>query len=280
MTRVLELFGRSTAKKASWPRLVVSQPCPFTDTKCIKIRKSDPNTSIGTCTVAPGQKQLPLVICPKRFLEHQRIFRDAVHLLLQHEPGNDIHVVPETAVPGGSVDYFLVSARKGRVVDFVGIEVQALDTTGTVWPERERFLAGKGLPHDRAAAKSDSPFGVNWKMTAKTTLVQLHHKVGTFEHLGKKLVLACQDLLYDYMAKEFKFEHLAKSARAGDAMHFHCYSMDRKGDGCLLDLRMRLSTDAEGVAKCLGLQGETKVELEVLLEQLQAAISPLNLLHP
>lgn len=165
-------------------------------------------------------------------------------------------------------------------MDFVGVEIQGLDTTGTVWPERERFLASKGLPHDKASAKSSKKFGVNWKMTAKTTLIQLHHKVETFEHLGKKLVLACQDVLFDYMAKEFQFGHLAQEARIGDTMHFHSYSVATADQSLVLELTMRRSTDSAGVAACLGLQGEAKVELEVLLAHLQAAISPLNLLPP
>ena len=49
-----------------------------------------------------------------------------------HEPGNELHTVPEVSVPGGSVDYFLASVRDGKVKDFVGIELQTLDTTGTV----------------------------------------------------------------------------------------------------------------------------------------------------
>jgi len=57
-----------------------------------------------------------------------------------HEPGNELHIVSEVSIPGGSVDYFLVSAKDGKVKDFVGIELQTLDTTGTVWPERQRLL--------------------------------------------------------------------------------------------------------------------------------------------
>ncbi len=78
----------------------------------------------------------PVVICPFRLLQRRQIFVDSLHLLGMHEPGNELHIIPEVAVPGGSVDYFLVSARLRKVMDFVGIEVQALDTTGTVWPAR------------------------------------------------------------------------------------------------------------------------------------------------
>ena len=48
-------------------------------------------------------------------------------------------------IPGGHVDYFLVSAKDKKVKDFIGIELQTMDTTGTVWPERQRFLDEQGI---------------------------------------------------------------------------------------------------------------------------------------
>ena len=45
-------------------------------------------------------------------------------------------------------------------------------------------------------------------MTAKTILMQLHHKIQTFEHVNRKLVLVVQDKLLEYMEREFDFTHL------------------------------------------------------------------------
>ena len=122
-------------------------------------------------------------------LERRQIFTDCFHLLTTHDPGNELHIIPEVSVPGGSVDYFLVSSKDGKVKDFVGIELQTLDTTGTVWPERQRLLRKLGVPRKDVVEESDKPYGMNWKMTAKTILVQMHHKIQTFEHVHKKLVL-------------------------------------------------------------------------------------------
>ena len=87
------------------------------------------------------------MICPFRLLERSQIFTDCVHLLRLHEPGNELRIVAELAVPGGSIDYCLVSVRDGKPRDFVGIELQTLDTTGTVWPERQRFLHQHKVVH-------------------------------------------------------------------------------------------------------------------------------------
>lgn len=275
MSAIIELFGRSVDQhEIDWSVLVRDQPCIYLGRKCYKVRKSDPGTAIGTCTVLYGRQAEPIVICPARLLERGQVFTDCFHLLTTHEPGNELHLVPEMAIPGGSVDYFLVSVRAGKVRDFVGIEIQALDTTGSVWPERQRLL------HRLDSSAADAPaaqqaFGINWKMTTKTTLLQIHHKIQTFEHLNKKLVLVVQDRLLAYMTRQFDFGHVRNFAVVGDSMHFHAYSMEQQAEGTLKTvLQSRLSTDAEGVGRCLGLQAEPRVELEQILQALQARLSP------
>jgi len=147
MSDVIELFGKPTAarKNQDWESLVKKQWCPFLDRRCIKVRKSQPDISIGTCSVLYGKAKRPIVICPFRLLERRQVFTDCLHLLALHEPGNELHVVPEVSVPGGSVDYFIASARNGKVKDFVGVELQTLDTTGTVWPARQKYLKDLGI---------------------------------------------------------------------------------------------------------------------------------------
>ena len=49
---------------------------------------------------------------------------------------------------------------------------------------------------------------MNWKMTAKTILVQLNHKIESFENLGKHMALVLQDHLLAYMQREFAFNHI------------------------------------------------------------------------
>ncbi len=177
------------------------------------------------------------------------------------------------SVPGGNIDYCLVSVHGKKPVDFVGIELQTLDTTGTVWPERQRFLRQHGVRVKGKDADSEKGFGMNWKMTAKTTLVQLHHKIDTFQHVGKHLVLVVQDCLMEYMRGEFNFDHL-EAPKLGNPMHFHAYALARGDDGYKLQLKDRWSTDRAGIAKCLGLQGEANVELVELLKQIEAKLSP------
>ena len=282
MSRVKEFFGRSTDQGwDDWEKVTEEQQCPFLGRRCYKVRKSDPGISIGTCTVSYGRPLEPIIICPTRLLEKRQIFTDCLHLLTAHQPGNELHIVSEVAVPGGSVDYFLVSARSGKVKDFVGIELQTLDTTGTVWPDRQRLLRDLGLPRADAAEELKRSFGMNWKMTAKTILVQMHHKVQTFEHVNRKLVLVVQDRLLNYMKKEFNFGHLAEPANLGDSMQFHSYGVSQNGNGSFsLNLDTRLSTDENGISQCLGLQAEARVELDQIVATLEGKISTSTLFSP
>ncbi|MDR2815037.1 MAG: hypothetical protein LBB79_10360 [Prevotellaceae bacterium] len=276
--KIIELFAESAlSKNVKWNTLITKQYCRFAGKKCVKIRKSEPIISIGTCTVAYGKEKANIIICPHRLIENNQIFLDCIHLLSLHEPGNELHIVPEIAIPGGSVDYLLASVKNGKIKDFAGIELQTLDTTGSVWGYRQSFLESKGLKqpdYDKTAS-----FGMNWKMTAKTILVQMHHKITTFENLNKHLVLVLQDCLMSYMEKEFSFEHISKIPKIGDPFHFHSYQLLANKNKYHLSLFARASTDANGISRCLGLKTEASIDLEVILKALESKISEKTLLR-
>lgn len=277
MTKVTELYGVSTGQQSDWQSTVKRQRCPFLERSCLKTRKSRPEITIGTCSVSYGTDAKPVILCPFRLLERTQIFVDCIHLLTLHEPGNELRIVSELTVPGGSVDYCLASVHDGKPIDFVGIEIQTLDTTGTVWPERQRFLASQGIKVKAGDVASARSFGMNWKMTAKTTLVQLHHKISTFEHLSKRLVLVLQDCLLSYMRQQFAFDHI-KGVHSSNSMHFHAYRLQQADSMYRLDLSHRFSTDRNGIAQCLGLQATAVVGLSEVLAQIEAKLPESTLL--
>lgn len=279
MSRVLELFGHGADETTDWSRVVGEQLCPYLGSACIKTRKSQPEVAIGTCCVSYGREERTLVICPNRLLSGGRVILDCMRYLRSYGPRDDLHVVPEVTIPGGSVDYFLVSVGGGSVKDFVGIELQALDTTGTVWPARQRFLEKVGLAEHAEGGASTRRYGMNWKMTAKTTLVQLHHKVRTFETLGRQLVLVLQDELLGYLQREFTFGHVGH-ASDNDPMQFHAYNLQQGQTGSELHLAERLSTDSKGVRRCLDLQTEARVDTDYLVAQLRRKLGPSTLFRP
>lgn len=276
MSKVKELFGIYCSENADVTGALASQICPYSNKKCYKTRKSDPSTAIGTCTVSYQNKDI--IICPNRLTENSQIFMDCIHLLTLHEPGNELYVLPEISIPGGNVDYFLVSVKDGKVKDFIGIELQTMDTTGTVWPERQKLLNEYGITVDEADVRNPKSFGMNWKMTAKTILIQMHHKTKTFENLNKHLVLIIQKPFFEYMNREFSFAHIT-GARLGDSAHFHSYDFKNMGNRLKLTLDTRVSTDSDGISQCLGLNAEANVALEDIIATLEKKLSEEYLLR-
>jgi hypothetical protein len=81
MSKVKEFFGFHTKRSdVDWKEILLTQSCPYTEKKCVKVRKSNPEVSIGVCTVEYS-KYKEVMICPHRLLERRQIFTDCVHLL-------------------------------------------------------------------------------------------------------------------------------------------------------------------------------------------------------
>ncbi len=112
--------------------------------------------------------------------------------------------------------------------------------------------------------------GINWKMTAKTILMQLHHKIGIFESLGRKLVLVLQQDLMNYMANQFVFDHF-KSADKGDALHLHSYQLTISSSGELtLAIEEQKSTNSVGLSHALSLAKDGTTTERELFEKIQS----------
>ena len=63
MNAVAELFGYDSSDTVvDWKAVVSNQRCPYLGKRCYKVRKSDPQTSIGSCTVLHGRSEAPILI--------------------------------------------------------------------------------------------------------------------------------------------------------------------------------------------------------------------------
>ena len=67
-------------------------------------------------------------------------------------------------------------------------------------------------------------------------------------------------------------------AKIGDSMHIHSYAFMSDASSYKITLDKRLSTDSEGMATCLGLQAEAKVELEEIIASIESKLSDQTLL--
>ena len=76
----------------------------------------------------------------------------------------------------------------------------------------------------------------------------------------------------EYINREFQFSHI-QGVRTGDSVHIHAYDFNETPNRLKLSLSTRISTDSDGIAKSLGLQAQTKVELEALIAALEQKLS-------
>jgi len=166
-------------------------------------------------------------------------------------------------MPGGSIDYFLVGMKAAEILDYAGIEIQSLDTTGSgaIWKAREDLLQGR--------LRGAYSYGMNWKMSAKTILVQMHHKAAAFEALGKKLVLVVQKRFFDYITREFHTGQL-RAADSRDSVHFHIYDVVMLGSELQIVLDERRSTNVSGVAQMLDLGSKGDILEEEVIMRIKA----------
>lgn len=256
-----EFYGHlvSEAAVVELASVFASESCPFLRSKCVKIRKSNSSQSIGACSVL--YKGSSHIVCPHRFIQRNQIFLDCVRYLA---PNLQYYIVPEITMPGGNIDYCVVATNSGGdIIDFVGVEIQALDTTqsGAIWSAREDILQG--------SLKSSYNYGINWKMSAKTILMQLHHKAASFQAMNKKLVLVIQREFYEYMQGAFQTRHLS-DADDNDTMQFHIYNNVMLGLEYQLVIDTRKSTDVEGVERLLKLGVESDILEPEVVERIKS----------
>lgn len=272
--RVNEMFGLYT-NGDDFPDLrlaLETQVCPFTGAQCYKTRKSDPDTAIGTCSLCFNAVKQPVLICPEPLTQGGRVFNDCLPFIARSIAGSDLYLVPEVKTPAGRIDYVLAAVRDGYPIDFVAIELQTLDTTGSIWNDRQRLLREHGYAVEVGTARSKAP-SLNWKMTAKTILAQLLQKSQLFAPIDRNLVLVCQTPLYEYMTENFNFNGV-READSRDVLHFHMYDYLPVTFGMQLSLSSMRSASLDVVESIMGQTRADDKALKNINETIAARLRP------
>lgn len=269
--RPLEIFGWHTDKPCDPTQLPWSElkketatsphktvPCPYraavsdlfahtpTASSCDKIRKAKPNPLIGNCVVRKSSTKQThdWIVCPSRFLQDKVIFEDCKKLIL---PGASYAVVRELSIStDGSLDFGLASLdATGKIIDFLGIEVQACGTggSGSIWDARNDFLDG--------AIRHNYRFSLNEKDASKKILVQLLHKARQIARWRKNTVLVIQDVFLAHLRKAYNVDAHFHKQDAQDFVHIHSYKLIDKGGKLTMKLDEALSTDMIGLSMAL-----------------------------
>lgn len=275
------MFGLYTNGK-NFPDLhnvLKEQTCPYMNgAKCYKTRKSDPDIAIGTCSICFNNVKQPVLICPEPLTQNGRIFNDCLSFISNSIAGSDLYLVPEVSTSAGRIDYVLAAVRDNQPVDFVAIELQTLDTTGSIWNSRQGLLLKHGYAVDEGVARS-SGVSLNWKMTAKTILAQLLQKSQLFAGMNRNIVLICQTPLYDYMKQNFNFEGV-RDADNRDVLHFHMYDYIEAAAGMQLRLSSMRSASLNIVKFIMGQHKDKNQELREINATIMGRLKPKYLFNP
>lgn len=281
MNDVNELFGLYT-NGSTFPDLndaLANQKCPYMNgAKCYKTRKSSPNIAIGTCSLYFNKIDQPILICPLPLIQNGVIFKDCLQFISDSIAGSDLYLVPEINTPVGRIDYILAAVRNGVPIDFVAIELQTLDTTGSIWNSRQVMLIKHGYDVEDGSALT-SRATINWRMTAKTILAQLLQKSQLFASMDRNLVLVCQTPLFNYMQKNYNFDGV-KEADKRDVLHFHMYDYVSLPHGMQLKLASMRSASLDAVESMMGKSIDNNQALKETNATIASRLKPEYLFNP
>lgn len=190
--------------------------CPFIESRCPKRSKSVANgEAYPVCTLwryskseSTAQRDL-ICVCPKRF--YQINWLDAVvHHCWPFDPPSNPVVATEVKMKGfGNVDFVIADqAPDGEITNFLSVELQAIDITGSAYPAYQALREGMLLP-------KRPTYNFNWDNVYKRYVTQLIRKGYFHHHWGTKIVAVIQDQVYDYVVAKADF---MRTSNIKDAM--------------------------------------------------------------
>jgi len=169
--------------------------CPFNN-KVPSCTKDKANSPLGVCSVFHNKNAV--ITCPVRFREDWLIAGHAAKFLFSRATSwtslSEIRLNDKEGNTAGNIDLVLVSYdKKGKILDFGSVEIQAVYISGNVRDPFEYYL--------KNAHKNSE---LNWKSgynypkpdylssSRKRLVPQMLYKGGIFKNWGKKQVVALQ----------------------------------------------------------------------------------------
>lgn len=194
---IREVFGYPPENKSSEAREArANYRCPFLGKRCVKeSRRLD--YPFGACSVRQIQDETAIVICPMRFYEDNQAIIEEVGHRLCGEAARLVRI-PEVRVGRFSIDWVIACCDTfGTLVDYHGIEVVAVDTTGSLDRYFDAYMKGGDWQNIKQR------YGINWANVYKRTLPQLIAKGALLTSYGKKLGIIIQNRLVERLQERF-----------------------------------------------------------------------------
>lgn len=183
--------------------------CPFIDGQCIK-RGHHLDGPYPVCSVRQKTNPRLVTVCPKRFLEADLVADILMHCWPGAAPQNPRIAHEITMAHFGKVDLVVADydADNHSIREFVSVELQAVDITGSVEP------AYTGVVNSTAGVTLS--FGINWANVRKRYIDQLIAKCFYHHQWGTRVVAVMQTPLFDYLREHMQFDEIAPGAGAVD----------------------------------------------------------------
>lgn len=188
---IREVFGYPPENESSEAgRVRLNHLCPFLDQRCVK-ESGRLDYPFGACSVRQVKDEREIIICPMRFCgDNQAIIEEVGHRLCG-EAARLVRI-PEVRAGRFSIDWVVACCdASGTLVDYHGIEVVAVDTTGSLDRYFDAYLKGEDWQ------SIEQRYGINWGNVYKRTLPQLIAKGALLASYGKKLGVVVQNRLVE-----------------------------------------------------------------------------------
>lgn len=223
-TIVGEVLGRRAAKGAN--PSAANFECPFIKSRCPKRSTQLPDEPYPVCTLwrrstgKPDPRQDLIFVCPKRFYAVDFLTEVIEHCWPGEKPKNP-RVAPEVKMAGfGNVDFVIADVQDdGEVEQFLSVELQAIDITGSVFPAYQALRAEADL-------ERRPTYGLNWDNVYKRYVTQLIRKGYFHHHWKSKIVAVIPEQVYQYITSRADFIRSADVKSAQVNIIFMTYRLE------------------------------------------------------
>lgn len=200
--------------------------CPFTNNTCIK-KSRTLGEPAPVCSLyrhvrnGSPREHTPVCTCPNRFFATDLVGDVVRECWVGNSPANPVPVHEIGMQKFGKVDLVIADMqRNGTVGQFVPVELQAVDITGSVLPYYEAHISSRNLP-------SAHPYNFNWANVRKRFISQLIAKGFYCHHWGTRIVAIVQEDLYDQFQSHAR---LAEVRLQDSNIVFMLYQFSRNGE--------------------------------------------------
>ena len=165
-----------------------------------------------------------MCMCPKRFFQ-TNFLNDVLEHCWVGEPPENYRIATEVTMSDfGKVDFVIadVEPESNSVREFISVELQAVDCTGSVEPAYTALLNSESLP------KRPS-YGINWANVRKRYVNQLITKGIYHHHWQTRIVSVIQSSLFDYLKKQIPFDEKDPQDATANVV-FVTYEFEKVGE--------------------------------------------------